>query len=335
VQVKNIRWRNWPRLIGLGPELSRAGGQRLKWMDFYARQGGNACLTCRRFGISRPTLYRWLERFDPGDLRTLEERSHRPRRVRKPTWSPELLEATRTLRVRYPRWGKDKLVVLLGQEGWEVSTSMVGRMLGWLKRRGLLHEPPRRGISARKRFRLRPYAVRKPNNYAVQQPGDLVEIDTLDVRPYPKIVRKHLTARDVISRWDVIAAFDRITSRATSGFIDSVRARMPFPIRAFQVDGGSEFAAEFERECQKRGIRLFVLPPRSPELNGHVERAQRTHTEEFYEVQHPSLDIPTLNRQLQAWEIVYNTIRPHQSLGQITPLQFLQGRRIPPSRPGV
>jgi transposase InsO family protein len=177
--------------------------------------------------------------------------------------------------------------------------------------------------------------VRKPRNYAVQEPGDLVEIDTLDVRPYPKIVRKHLTARDVVARWDVVAAHDRINSRAASRFIDVVQTRMPFPIRAFQVDGGSEFAAEFERECQRRGILLFLLPPRSPELNGHVERAQRTHTEEFYEVQDPSLDIPTLNRQLQAWEVVYNTIRLHQSLGQRTPLQFLQSRGFPVSRPGV
>jgi len=59
---------------------------------------------------------------------------------------------------------------------------------------------------------------------------------------------------------------------------------MPFPIRALQVDGGSEFAAESEAVCQQRGLRLFVLPPRSPKLNGAVERANRTHTEEFYQL---------------------------------------------------
>ena len=45
------------------------------------------------------------------------------------------------------------------------------------------------------------------------------------------------------------------------------------------MDGGSEFMAGFERACQEAGIRLFVLPPHSPKLNGHVERANRTHTE--------------------------------------------------------
>ena len=55
------------------------------------------------------------------------------------------------LREQYPRWGQDKLVILLRREGWQVSTSMVGRILTRLKARGVLKEPPRQGISARKR----------------------------------------------------------------------------------------------------------------------------------------------------------------------------------------
>jgi hypothetical protein len=51
--------------------------------------------------------------------------------------------------------------------------------------------------------------------------------------------------------------------------------------RALQIDGG-EFAAEFDNVCQQRGFPLFLLPPRSAKLNGHVERAQRTHTVEFH-----------------------------------------------------
>lgn len=331
MQILNLRWRKWPRLIGMGPELSKVARQRLRWMDYYRQCQGNASLTCRYFGISRPTFYRWLARFDPYDLKTLEERSHRPRRLRKPTWSRELLERTRQLRELYPRWGKDKLVVLLLGEGRQVSTPMVGRMLSWLKRRGLLREPRVRAISARKRARQRPYATRKPLDYLVEKPGDLVEFDTLDVRPYPQIVRKHFTARDVVTRWDVLEVHDRANSKTAAHFLDTVLKRMPFPIRAVQVDGGSEFAAVFEDLCKKRGLRLFLLPPRSPKLNAHVERAQRTHTEEFYEVEPLSLDIPTLNRQLQAWELIYNTVRPHQSLGQITPLQFLQRQNFLPN----
>jgi hypothetical protein len=65
---------------------------------------------------------------------------------------------------------------------------------------------------------------------------------------------------------------------------------MPFPIKAIQVDGGSEFESIFEQECQQRGTGLSVPPPRSPKLNGGFEQAHRTHTEEFYEVTDSSLE---------------------------------------------
>jgi transposase InsO family protein len=98
---------------------------------------------------------------------------------------------------------------------------------------------------------------------------------------------------------------------------------MPFPVKALQVDGGSEFQASFEEVCQVRGIRLFVLPPRSPKLNGCVERAQRTHQKEFYEVHDGDLEIAPLNQALRDWEQVYNTVRPHQALNYLTPYQFV------------
>jgi putative transposase len=312
------------RTSSMGHELSREARKRLAWMDHYGTHGENASLTCRYFGISRQTFYRWRRRYDPYDLTTLEDRSHRPRRVRRPTWSPQLAEAVRELREQYPRWGKDKLVVLLRRDGWEVSTSMVGRILSALKARGVLAEPVRSSISTRRRQRRRPYAIRKPRDYQVKSPGDLVELDTLDVRPMPDKALKHFTARDLISRWDVVEAHTRATANTASQFLDTIQARMPFEIRAFQVDGGSEFEAQFEAECQRRGLLLFVLPPRSPKLNGAVERAQRTHTEEFYEVNDFSLDIVTLNQELEHWERVYNTVRPHQALGYLTPQEFLR-----------
>ncbi len=110
---------------------------------------------------------------------------------------------------------------------------------------------------------------------------------------------------------------------------------MPFPVRAIQVDGGSEFMADFELACQRAGLRLFVLPPRSPKLNGHVERANRTHAEEFWECYDGDLELPTTRTALRAWEDVYNTVRPHQALGYLTPAQFLAraSPALPPSLP--
>jgi len=311
------------RVARLSVELSHQARQRLRWMEHYESHGHNAALTCRYFGISRQSFYRWKRRYDRWDLSSLEGRSRRPKRLRKPTWSTELSKSVLKLREQYPRWGKDKVVVLLRREGVEVSTSMVGRILTDLKRRGVLREPLPNFISVGKRQRKRPYAVRKPKDYEVRGPGDLVELDTLDVRPVPGVIHKHFTARDVISRWDVLGAYRQATAHNASEFLDTLERRMPFAIRALQVDGGSEFEAEFEQECNRRGIRLFELPPRSPKLNGSVERAQRTHTEEFYEVREFSLKLDALNEELKQWETIYNTIRPHQALGYLTPQEFL------------
>jgi putative transposase len=314
-----------------GAWLSPVAKRRLEWIDWYRRHGENARRTCRHFSISPDTFYRWLRRYSAQDLTRLESKSHRPWRLRQPTWGPKLAREVLNLREQYPRWGKDKLVVLLRRRGWQVSASMVGRIIKSLKSRGLLHEPPRKAISAKKRRWTRPYAIRKPKEYQALLPGDLVELDTLDVRPLPGIVLKHFTARDVVSRWDVLEVHRRATSTAATAFLEQIQQRMPFPVRALQVDGGSEFAALFEEACRQRNIRLFVLPPRSPKLNGSVERAQRTHTEEFYEIYQGTLQIPSLNRALKKWEDTYNQIRPHQSLHYLTPSQYLQAH--PPPQP--
>jgi len=327
--MDKIRWCELPearRLASLGKKLSKAARQRLQWMLFYYFNGRNVARTCRHFGISRQTFYRWKWRFDRHDLTTLEEHSHRPRRVRQPTWTVELAERVLALRKQYPRWGKDKLVVLLQRENRVVSTSMVGRILADLKRRGALHEPPRAAILRRERRKLRnrPWAVRKPKYWRIEQPGDLVEIDTKELRLRRGVILKHFSARDVISRWDVVEVHGRATSLAAARFLDTLLDRLPFPLGALQVDGGSEFAAEFELACQQKEIPLFVLPPKSPKLNAHVERSHRTHNEEFYQVQADSVELPRLNQQLRRWEHIYNQVRPHQSLAYLTPLEFLR-----------
>ena len=305
------------------PDLSRDGRRRLAMVDWHRAHGESVSLTARHFGVSRSTVYRWLARFDRLHLETLEDRSSAPRRRRRPTWTTEQLRAVRALRERYPRWGKDKLRVLLRRIGIVLSTSMVGRILARLLRAGDLREPRHRRISARKRAWRRPHAVRKPKDFVAVLPGDLVQLDTLDVRPLPGEVFKQFTARDVVSRWDVLELRTTASSRSATAILDALAERMPFRIRALSVDNGSEFMAEFEAACAARGIALLTLPPRSPKLNGSVERANRTHTEEFYEVTDAEATLAALGPALREWETTYNTIRPHQALGYLTPAEYL------------
>ena len=302
--------------------LSRGARARVKWFDYYEAHDHNVSLTCRHFDISRQTFYRWKARYNPRDLSTLEDRSSSPKSKRPKSWSASEIEEVRRIREEHPRWGKDKLALLLKDQGTAISVSKVGRIIAYLKGRGVIHEPTR-GVKVRQRRWKRAYGVRKPKDYLVLAPGDLVQLDTLDVRPEPGVALKQFTARDVYSRWDCLELAREARASTSRRLLGPILERMPFPVRAIQVDGGSEFMAEFEEECRTRGIRLFVLPPRSPKLNGHVERANRTHTEEFYHFSTADPTVIELGAELREWEHVYNTVRPHQALGYLTPRQFL------------
>jgi putative transposase len=326
-----------PRLAAEGRAevtLSRDGKRRLKVIRWHEEHGRSVTRTANHFGFSRQTIHAWLKRYKRAGPKGLEDRSHRPRNVRKPTWSTELEKRVLALREQYPRWGKDKLVVLLGREGWTVSTSMVGRILKHLKDTRQLVEPlPERHKS--KKHPPRPYAIRKPKGYLAKEPGDLVEVDTVDLRPLPGVVLKHFTARDIVSRWDVLGIYTRATANTAAHFLDAIRERSPQEVKAIQVDGGSEYKAEFEVLCQERGIRLFVLPPRSPKLNGCVERGNRTHREEFYDVWDLPWNVTELRPYLLDWEHIYNTIRPHKSLNYLTPKEYVTQWRIRSARKEV
>jgi putative transposase len=306
--------------------LSEHARQRLQALELWKalkEKGTNDREACQLLRISRASLYRWRKQLDQHGLKGLEEHSRRPKHIRRPLWRMDLVKQVCTLREQYPAWGKDKLVVLLRREGWNTSASSVGRIIKYLKEHCLLHEPPRGLVKVKKRVRIRPYAIRKPREYGVERPGDLIQVDTLDVRPLDGKPVKHFTARDVVSRWDVLEVHRQATAKTATEFLDTLLARMPFPVKAIQVDGGSEYQSAFERACQQRGLHLFVLPPHSPKLNGRVERAHRTHLEEFYAVIPDDPRLEPLNIALYKWERIYNQIRPHQALDYLTPKEYI------------
>ena len=92
----------------------------------------------------------------------------------------------------------------------------------------------------------RRFARRLPRDLAVAEPGGLVQLDTVFVNLTPTKAIKHFTAYDPIANWAVGKAFNRATAQAAAGFLDKLAAETPCPVKAIQVDAGSEFMAEFE-----------------------------------------------------------------------------------------
>lgn len=270
----------------------------------------------RVVGIPRASLYRWEQRLEP--------RSRRPHRTRPKSWTPALRQAVERLRRDFPMWGKAKLGPLLRRAGTKVSDATVGRILASLVARGAIAPVPvLRGKARGRKAAPRRHAIRLPKGFAPARPGALVQLDTLTVRPTPERTVKHFTAYDPVSRHTVAHAFRRATAQAAAQFLDKLLKALPYKVHALQVDGGSEFKAEFEAACQQRKLPLYVLPPKSPELNGAVERANGAWRYEFYAVYDTPYDLAELNRSIDSFAHLYNHYRPHGALRGRTPADYL------------
>jgi transposase InsO family protein len=123
-------------------------------------------------------------------------------------------------------------------------------------------------------------------------------------------------AGDLIARWAYSSLHSRATANLARVFLEELLRKCPFPVRAIQVDGGSEFYGEFEKACKEYGIKLFVLPPRSPISvewwNGSTGPSGRV-----LRYSEDEVDLATMRFHLKRWtEEVYNRKRPHWSLGR-------------------
>src|SRR3954451_2519036 len=283
-------------------------------------------------GIPRSTLYRWE--------RVPQPRSRRPRRMRGKTWTPAMVQAIERLRGDNPMWGKRKLAILLRREGVAISVSMVGRILAHLVTRGVVTPVAilrRRPGGRRFRFTAaKRHARRLPKGLKPSRPGECVQIDTLFVNVRPDKAIKHFTAYDPVAKWTVALVAGRATARCAAALLDKLIAEVPFRIEGIQVDGGSEFRAEFEDACRERNLCLFVLPPKRPQLNGHVERSQGSWRYEFYGVEDLPSRLKPLQLRIDAFPHRFNHTRPHQALGDLTPAEYLStiSQEIAPSHMG-
>ena len=97
-----------PKLFHLLPNLSREARLRLAWMDYCQKHGLNTSLTCRRFGISRKTFYKWLRRYNKYYLASLKSHDITPINKRQREITPEQEVRIIKLRKRYIRYGKEK-----------------------------------------------------------------------------------------------------------------------------------------------------------------------------------------------------------------------------------
>jgi transposase len=299
--------------------------EKLEHFSLLTAQGCDEKTVLTVLSISRATYYRWKKRYKGQGLIGLENKSKRPNKLRGHTWGQEEEQFVLTLRKQYPLWGKCKIAFVLQRDfGKSLSVSMVGRILHDLLTRKLIqHKCFLYGRLRDKKPRIfTNHAQRWKYGMKAQKPGELLQIDHASIELADGKIVKHFQAICPVTKWSITRVYHCATSNIAKEFFAEIRRNLPFKLHSVQVDGGSEFMGEFEEECKISGTPLYVLPPKSPKLNGHVERGNCTAKYEFYyQYQGRSL-LEEIGKELSKFEHFYNTFRPHQTLHYKTPLQY-------------
>lgn len=134
------------------------------------------------------------------------------------------------------------------------------------------------------------------------------------------------TAIDDCTRVRVLKIFDACNQRTAIRFMDDVLRRLPFRVHVVQTDNGAEFQSQFHWYLEAKDIRHVYIRPRTPHLNGKVERSHRVDDQEFYQLLDQngiSDNIQLFNEKLREWEDYYNYHRPHGALDGQTPYERL------------
>ena len=298
-------------------QLARMAKRRLAILRHAEEITGNVALTCRYYGISRQIFYTWKRRFDAHGLDGLRDRSHRPH-VSPGTTRTEVVGKIIYLRQHY-HFGPAKIAMYLARyHDISISPSGVWRIL---KRLDLNRLP------ASQRYKRHD---RRWRRYEKPLPGHRVQLDVKFIAPLPGSRRKHyqFTAIDDCTRLRVLRIYPQLNQKTAIQFADYVLERLPFRVEVIQTDNGAEFQSLFHYHLLDRGISHDYIKPRTPRLNGKVERSHRIDNEEFYQLLDGMVidDTKVFNDKLREWEDFYNYHRPHGSLGGQTPYERLKQR---------
>jgi len=276
---------------------------------------GSVTSACLRFGLSRKTFYKWKKRFDEHGDAGLGDRPRAP--LRSPNATPsEVVSKILYLRQNY-HFGPRKIADYLERfHRVSVSGSTVHRVLC---RHGM------RKLPANQKHQKH---TKRWKRYEKAQPGHRLQMDVKFLERIPGTQKRlyQFTAIDDCTRIRVLKIYDSCTMTTAIRFADEVIRRLPFRVHVIQTDNGAEFQSKFHWHLEQLDIRHVYIRPRTPRLNGKVERSHRVDNQEFYQLLDKggvSDDIHLFNEKLREWENYYNYHRPHGALDGQTPYERL------------
>jgi len=291
--------------------------QKLKVTDWLREHKGNVSLTARHFGLTRKTVKKWRNNFNKFGIRGLNDKSHRPQKLRTMVTGWLIISEIVKLRKQYPARSKYKIARILKRDkNIVVSASTVGRVL---KKKGLIDKK-----KSKKRSKAAKYPrKRSPKGFRIHFEGDMVQMDTKQVNLIGGRKIYQFTAIDVLTKRRILKYYPSLASANGAAFLRHCAARFPFVIKNIQTDNGPEFLKDFERACKRLNLPHYFIEPRHPKQDTYVENSHGSDEKEFYQQGNGYCStIEAAQEKLDEWEHTWNYVRPHEALGYLTPDEY-------------
>jgi transposase InsO family protein len=307
-------------------DISEVAKERKRIIDFYGVHGEKT--TFEAFGVGRKTISVWKRRLKLKGLFGLVPYSTAPKRRRSMLVNEKVLLFIKSLREKYPNLGKTKVKIILDQFCLQeklplYSEAKVGRIIKFYKlfyqKQGKMYHNPNSKYATKrhKTKRLRIKYSPKPTDFGY------IQMDTV-TRLVDGVKYYFYDAVDTKGKFALSLPYKHLNSKNTVDFMKKLLYVLPSKITTVQTDNGLEFLGEFEKYLQTLKIKHIFTYPRCPKINGVVERFNRTLNEQFIL---PNLHLIHSNQEfslkLSEFLIFYNNQRPHQTLNNMTPLQYL------------
>ena len=238
---------------------------RGRWYLSVDRDGRSVAETCRIFGISRETYYKWYRR-DHGARHSVARQVKQGQPNQKLTREVQALVRKEKLATNY---GPFKMKLLLKRRlGLTVSTTIIYR---FYKRAKLIRRPQKK----------LPWYQPLKDPVIPRKPGEVVQVDTKYV--WVDGMRKYQrTFVDIYTGFHHAVIVATLEAQATVVAFQEAEQMFPFPILGIQTDNGRENRGVFHQHLGERGLAHYFVPKNSPNWQGAVERAHGVIDQEFY-----------------------------------------------------
>jgi len=310
--------------------LTEKAKYKAKVLIFWEKHGLEA--TIDAFPVKRSTLFEWKRQLKEGQgkLITLNEKKRTPKHTRRRDWPFEARQKIKEIRrdPLHPNLGPEKIYPLLLRFCKEKKLdcpkpATITRIIA--------DDPEKMRIFPQKVSHFgkikkanRQKVLRKPKDLKPEYPGHLVALDTIE--KFINGTRWYIiTLEDIHSRFGFAWATKSHASLAAKEFFGLCLKVFPYPITFVLTDNGSEFKKHFNEELFRLHLIHFHTYPRTPKMNAHLERFNRTIQEDYvdyhaYELLNPEI----FNKGLMDWLIFYNTRRVHHAFkNKYSPVQYM------------